>query len=366
MHKTHPYQLKDAATIASPALLIYRDLVISNIDEMIRMAGSPTRLMPHVKTHKMGSIVQLQVIKGITRFKCATIAEAAMVASSGAEDVVIAYQLNKPSITELAALIRQYPSVRFASLVDNMASARLLDDMLRPHIAEVYIDVDSGMHRTGIVPDKVPALYAQLSQLSYIRCRGLHAYDGHIRTTDISLRKQECDAAFAPVEALAKQLNAEELIAGGTPSFPVHTMREGVICSPGTTLLWDEGYRRTLPDEHFTPAAILLTRVISKPREGHITLDLGHKAVSAENPITQRVFFPELSSYEVVGQSEEHLVVRSSDADHLDVGDVLYGIPWHVCPTVALYNEALIIQDGRHVDTWAIARGRKVPGMDPR
>lgn len=352
--------IKDPATIASPALLVYKEKVAENIDKMIEMAGGTGRLMPHVKTHKMGPVITMQLAKGITRFKCATFAEANMLAEAGAKDVVVAYQLNSPTAESFVKLTRKYPNIRFASLVDNPASAQLLNDLFQPQTAEVYIDIDNGMHRTGIAPEAAFTLYQQLQQLPNIRCRGLHAYDGHLRESDLSIRTEQCNAAFSLVAALAEKMDNPEIIAGGTPTFPIHAKRKDVICSPGTCILWDEGYRSSLPEQDFTPAALLLARVISKPQEGHLTLDLGHKAVSAENPITKRVFFSDLPEYEVLSQSEEHLVLKTPLADQFKVGDILYGTPWHVCPTVALYNEAQIIENGIQTDTWAITRGRRI------
>jgi D-serine deaminase-like pyridoxal phosphate-dependent protein len=124
-------------------------------------------------------------------------------------------------------------------------------------------------------------------------------------------------------------------------------------------LLWDYGYNSFLQEQGFECAAVLLTRVISKPKEGIITTDLGHKSVSAENPINKRIFFLNLDEYEVKSQSEEHLVVEVKDWDDIKVGDVLYGIPYHICPTVALYDEANVIEEGNLVDKWNITARRK-------
>ncbi|RPE14272.1 D-TA family PLP-dependent enzyme [Chitinophaga lutea] len=372
------YLLKEPAAMASPALLVYHELVEENIRKMITMAGGPERLMPHVKTHKMPQVVLMQRKHGIQRFKCATFAEAQMLAETGAKDVLMAYQLNTPTAEAFAELAVRFPNTAFASVVDNVASAQLLSRIFseirhsrkpigfskhsnaHPLQAQVYIDIDNGMHRTGISPDKALALCEEIRQLPALHVRGLHVYDGHLRESDLLERTRQCNEAFAPVAELAAAMGNPEIVAGGTPTFPIHVLRKDVICSPGTCILWDEGYGSSLPEQHFTPAAILFTRVISKPLEGHVTLDLGHKAVSAENPVTKRVFFHDLGEYEVISQSEEHLVVKTSQAESLQVGDVLYGIPWHVCPTVALYNEAQIITGDVHTGTWPIARGRKI------
>ena len=66
-----------------------------------------------------------------------------------------------------------------------------------------------------------------------------------------------------------------------------------------------------------------------------------------------------LENYEVKSQSEEHLVVNVKDWDKMNVGDILYGIPYHICPTVALYDEANIIENGTLIDTWKIEARKK-------
>jgi D-serine deaminase-like pyridoxal phosphate-dependent protein len=116
-----------------------------------------------------------------------------------------------------------------------------------------------------------------------------------------------------------------------------------------------------LPEQPFEFAAVLMTRIISKPAPGLITTDLGHKSVAAENPISKRIFFLNLSDYEVRSQSEEHLVVEVKDWENLHVGDVLYGVPYHICPTVALYDEAAVVENGNVVDKWnVVARKKKI------
>ena len=158
----------------------------------------------------------------------------------------------------------------------------------------------------------------------------------------------------------AAGLPAPKIIAGGTPSFPIHAQRPEVECSPGTCVLWDYGYSSKLPDLDFLPAALVLTRVVSKPQSNRLCLDLGHKAIASESP-HPRVFFPDLPEAKPVVHSEEHLVLETERAKEFKMGDVLYGIPWHVCPTVALHSHATIVRESRAGERWAIAaRNRKL------
>jgi D-serine deaminase-like pyridoxal phosphate-dependent protein len=116
-----------------------------------------------------------------------------------------------------------------------------------------------------------------------------------------------------------------------------------------------------LPDQPFQWAGLVFTRVISKPKRGYLTVDLGHKAIASENPIDKRVKFLNLDHYRFISQSEEHLVLEVQDWEQWKVGDALYGVPYHICPTINLYEEACIIQQGQWVDTWkVVARKRKI------
>lgn len=316
----------------------------------------------------MAEIVKMQMSSGIHQFKCATIAEAEMLAVAGVKNILLAYQLTAPKARRFLSLVKKFPDVGFASLVDNMDSANLLNDLFEEEekTAAVFIDVDAGMHRTGIAPGALFDFYIQLKNLANIECKGWHVYDGHIHDESLELRTQRVNESFMAVNAAIEKIIASgfskpKIIAGGTPTFTVHASHKNVYCSPGTCLLWDYGYDSLLQEQPFEFAAVVITRVISKPMKGLITTDLGHKSVAAENPVSKRIFFLNLSNYQVRSQSEEHLVVEVKGWENIHVGDVLYGVPYHICPTVALYDEALIVENGNVVDTWNVtARKKKI------
>ena len=106
---------------------------------------------------------------------------------------------------------------------------------------------------------------------------------------------------------------------------------------------------------------MLFSRVISVPAPDRICLDLGHKAVAAENPPDQRVHFLNVKGMTMISQSEEHLVAGIEHAYDYKPGDIVYALPWHICPTVALYDQALVIRDHQPDSYWDIpARKRKL------
>src|SRR5688572_21275392 len=86
------YTVNNTDEVDTPALLIYVDHVIHNIQTLLNSIDSADRLRPHVKTHKSTEITQMMLQAGIKKFKCATIAEAEMLARAGAPDVLLAYQ----------------------------------------------------------------------------------------------------------------------------------------------------------------------------------------------------------------------------------------------------------------------------------
>lgn len=369
MNTTEPwYRVANIGEVPSPALLIYPDRVEENVRRMVSMAPALERLRPHIKTHKLAELVRMQLGQGITRFKAATIAEAEMAAAAGAADVLLAYQPVGPNVARLVELTRRFPNTTFSALLDDASAARLLSDAFAAarSTVGVLVDIDCGMHRTGVAPEAAAEeLCARIAKLSGLRLLGLHAYDGHIHDTDPQVRAQKCEEAFAPVAELRARIERAGtplrlVVAGGTPTFPMHARRPDVECSPGTCVLWDAGYGTKLPDLAFLPAALVLTRVISKPGPERLCLDLGHKAIASENP-HPRVQLLGLEMSRAVGHSEEHLVVETPEATRYRVGDVIYGIPWHICPTVALHAEAVVVRHGKAEDRWKIiARERRV------
>ena len=352
--------------VPSPALLLYPDRIDENLRRMVAIAGDPGRLWPHIKTHKLPQLVTRQIELGITKCKCATIAEAEMAAGAGASEVLLAQQPVGPNVARLIELTRLFPEVQFSTLIDDATALGELAAGTDSASLIVLLDLDVGMGRTGISPGpQALALYRQLCAEKRLRPGGLHAYDGHLYQRDAIGRAAACEEAFAPVRLMREELEREgfpvpRIIAGGTPTFAIHAAHPEVECSPGTAVLWDAGYSAKVPDLPFQPAAVLLTRVVSKPGGSRICLDLGHKAVASEMP-PPRAIFPALPDARAIAHSEEHLVIESARAGELPIGMVLYAIPWHVCPTVALHSEAWIVKGGRAEERWPIvARARRL------
>lgn len=363
----HWYKLLNIDAIDTPALIMYKKNIIANISLVISMVASPNNLRPHIKTNKTPEVCKIMMQQGITKFKCATIAEAEMLAMIKAPDVLLALQPTGPKIIRLLNLVNTYPDTKFSCITDELNAANNISKLFiaNKKVLPVFIDLNVGMNRTGIRPEHAMQLFNIAKNFEGIKIIGLHAYDGHIRSTDTDIAKKQCDKAFANVNALAKEIQlhiAQKLIIvlGGTPTFPYHAQRKNVECSPGTFIFWDWGYKNLMPTMPFVFGALVITRIISIPDSETICTDLGHKSIASENPMP-RVYFLNVPGAQHIAHSEEHLILRVPDASVFTIGDVLYGVPIHICPTVALYEKAFVADKKNAVCTWRItARDRSI------
>ncbi len=368
MHpKNDWFRIRNENDVFSPSLLIYPDRIEGNIRKMIGIAGDISMLRPHVKTHKMPEVVKLQMKHGIYKFKCATIAEAEMVASCGAPDILLAIQPVGPNLRRFFSLKQKFSHSDISCIADSELIIRQLSEyaIRNDQKTGVWLDLNLGMDRTGIVPgEEAKALFKLISSLPGLKAAGIHAYDGHIHQKDISSRRQACNDTFAPVLEMKEDLiksgsGPVNIVAGGSPTFPVHAARKDVETSPGTLLLWDYGYSSSFSDMDFLHAAVLFTRVISKPLNDMICLDLGHKAVGSEMP-HPRIKICGMDDYEITGHNEEHMVVRSSQLSKLNPGDAVYAIPWHICPTVDRHDFVYTVYEAMVTGQWNVEARRRI------
>lgn len=358
------YAVEDVSEIHSPGLLVYLDIVKSNLAEMINVAGGAGRLCPHCKTHKTREITKLMLESGITHHKCATIAEAEMLASVGVEDVLVAYQMVGPNVVRLSHLIDTFRSTRFTTLIDNPKSLNELSAVMKTKAANVgvLIDLETGMERTGILP-RMPAI--ELIEMAMaadgITFAGLHWYDGHNRQPDVQEREAVANAGWKRLQQFHDQLllsgiTVNRIVAAGIGSFPVlaKAPEAKLQLSPGTTIYFDAEMEEKFPEMNYQSAALILTRVICTNQKGRLTLDVGHKSCAADMPAGNRLRFPNIPDAREINQTEEHCVIETSLANQFQVGSAIVAIPRHACPTSAVHQFANVVADGKIVDRWQI------------
>lgn len=368
----NPYYLRAPEQLLSPSLLVFRELVRQNLRTMITLAGGAERLRPHCKTHKMPDLVRLQCALGIRKHKAATIAEVEMLARAGVTDIVLAFPIVGPNVDRVVHLRKAFPEVTLAVTVDDPAPLAALG--ASAHQAgitiEVLVDLNVGMNRTGIAlgPAAI-ALYQQLGKTPGLIPGGLQIYDGHNSGADPDQRKASVAETWARVTTLIEELERSglpipRLVCGGTGSLPAFAQLSDprIELSAGTTVLHDTGYGDRYPDlAAIVPAALILTRVISRPAPEHLTLDAGHKSASPDQPLGQRLRLLDLPDVPTVVHSEEHWTIKTDAAAKYPPGTPLLAIPRHVCTTTHLHEFAYVIENGELVDTWTItARNRQL------
>lgn len=361
------YSIRNTNEVNSPSLLVYPDRIESNIRNIIEISGGVEKLRPHVKTHKMSEIIRLQMKHGIYKFKCATISEAEMVAQCGAPDILLAMQPVGPNIGRFFKLKHDFPDSKISCIADNEEIIIQLSDMARKTglDTEVWLDINNGMNRTGVVPgEKALRLFERIMDSPKLNAEGLHVYDGHIHEPDLLRRTEVCNNSFVSVTSLVEELKTAgispvKIVAGGTPTFPIHALRNNIETSPGTLILWDWGYSTAFVDLNFQHAAVLLTRVVSKPGVDLVCLDLGHKAVASEMP-QPRIKILENEKYTIISHNEEHMVIRTSLAGKYKIGDPVYCIPWHICPTVDRFDSVYVVNAKMVKGKWDVEARKRI------
>lgn len=356
------FKLENTDEIITPSLVVFPKRILHNIKLMIEIAGGTESLRPHIKTHKMSEIIKMQIDNGINKFKCATITEAELLAKSGAKDILLAIQPTGKNISRFISLIKIYPESIFSTIVDNEYSLNEINNRaIEEKISvSIWLDINNGMDRTGVEPNnEACGIFQKIASASNLNAKGLHVYDGHIRESDYSKRKQVCDNAFSHVLDLKKNIEKkgiliDKIVAGGTPTFPIHAKRENVEVSPGTSLLWDDRYGTAFEDLKFIHSAVLIGSIISKPSKDLICINLGHKSVASEMDFP-RLSFLNLKNTEQIGHSEEHLVVKCNESDKYPVGMICYSIPSHICPTVPKFSKVLTVDEGEVIGEWKVS-----------
>src|SRR5580698_1649662 len=274
-------------------------------------------------------------------------------------------------------IAREFPDVRISVLAENEHQVRQWYG--RP--MGTFLDINPGMNRTGIQQsqtDRVVGLTRVIADAG-LEFRGLHYYDGQFGSLPdgdgLSGRTQAAHRGYDRLLEIVHDLersgiNVPEVITSGTPTFPSSLTYEGFRggnflhrVSPGTIVYCDATSLEQLPSKYgYQPAALVLTRVVSHPHAEIVTCDAGHKTVSADAGVPTCVVLghPELTP---LSPSEEHLpLALKQGADAPPVGQALYLLPRHICPTVNNFDWALLVRKGRIESLESVsARGREAP-----
>jgi D-serine deaminase-like pyridoxal phosphate-dependent protein len=368
------YLVAGIEDVMTPALVIYSQFVDSNIETTLKLfGGDPDRWRPHVKTTKLAFVMRKMVERGINSFKCSTTLELSTACEAGARDVLLAYPLAGANARRARDLAGHFTTVRLSALVESAEQLGIWEGSR----FGVFIDVNPGMDRTGIAQDKIEDIVriAKAVRSAGLEFRGLHYYDGHLSSYDLQEREREAHRGYDRLIEIVAALRSsdvalDEVITAGTPALPcslsyTQFSNSGFKhrVSPGTVVYSDCTSLAQLPsDWNYRPAALVVSTVVSRPSANRFTCDAGHKTVSADagTPTCQVLGHADFSP---ARPSEEHLPVDiMSGSKEPALGDILYLVPRHVCPTVNNFDHAVIVESGRIVGVERVtARGRHAP-----
>jgi D-serine deaminase-like pyridoxal phosphate-dependent protein len=368
-----PYLIIDASELLTPSLAIYPEIVDQNIATTIRLlSGDPSRWRPHVKTAKLQFIMHRLVQRGIGQAKCSTTRELSTACAAGIKDVLLAYPVVGANALRVRELAAENPQVQISVLAENPAQAAAW----KGSNVGIFVDVNPGMDRTGIEQDHIPAILEVALAITNagLAFRGLHYYDGHLTVPSFQQREKLAHFGYDRLIEIVKALErsgfrVQEVITSGTPAFPCAAtygpFRESSFihrASPGTVVFNDVTSLTQLPGEWgYQPAAVVVSTVISHPRANLFTCDAGHKAVSADAGVPTCAVAGHLDCAPLK-PSEEHLPIEVKSGRRPEIGESLYLIPRHICPTVNNFDDALIIESNRIVGMETVtARGHESP-----
>lgn len=350
--------------LPTPIVVVDVDVLDRNLAAMAALAEARgLALRPHAKTHKCGEIARRQLAGGAVGLSVATVGEAEVFADAGAEDLFIAYPLwvDASRRGRLAALAER---VRLRIGVDSPEGAAALGRAVGAGRVEVLVEVDSGMHRSGVEPEAV-APVADAAARAGLVVAGAFTFPGHGYSPGRA-------GAVADDEARALARAADRLESGGhqvlvlsggsTPTAPHTAPGAATEIRPGV-YAFNDAQQLTLGTCALDDVALsVIATVTSAPRAGRMVLDAGSKVLGADRPawVSGHGLLADLPGTTIESVSEHHAVVRVAPGSAtVGIGGRVRVVPNHVCTTVNLVDDLVVVRAGVVVDRWAVdARGR--------
>lgn len=364
--------LKDE--LDTPTLIIYLDKLARNISDMADFASKTgVQLRPHAKTHKTPEIGHMQIEAGAVGLTVAKLSEAETFAQAGITDLLIAYPLVGP--IKRRRLFELLEHAQITTVLDHPDIASELSRTAVEFGRElpVLIDVDTGMHRTG-VPAGQPAveLALWLARQPGLRLTGLLTHEGQaiMAGTPEQVRAASLAAGEALVQTAelirAAGLDLPIVSVGLTVGAKVTATVTGVTeTRPGTYVFYDRTSVLHGVASWEQCAATVLATVVTRPAPDRVLLDSGSKTLTADATLIRPVmpgygYVLDHPDWTIDKLSEEHGWVIIPPDDPIRIGERVEIIPNHICPVVNLFDEMVLMRGNEVMGQWQVAaRGKK-------
>jgi D-serine deaminase-like pyridoxal phosphate-dependent protein len=232
----------------------------------------------------------------------------------------------------------------------------------------VLLELDTGMHRLGVLPEHAPALAERIAALDGLELAGVFAHEGHVYTQarDDAEREHLTHASCVTAVATVQEIRARGIPAPVVSVGSAGTFRFAIRCSgvtevrPGTYVFND---RSQLAQGACTPddlAAFAVATVVARPAPDRVVVDAGSKVLTSDRML---VHDPPASfgaiwghdDWDVVRLSEEHGVLSVPSDAEVRIGQRVAIVPNHVCPAINLANAVTVVEGGAVAGRWPVA-----------
>lgn len=375
------------SALDTPSMIVDLDLMESNVHKLFStLLPTGINIRPHLKTTKSATLAARLVKAGAKGGCVAKLSEAEVMCRLGFDDLLITCEIvGAVKVARLVALFRQHRALRI--VVDDKDAAKAIDEALRQDGSfdssssssstkdkeggdgrlMTLVDLDVGLHRTGVQPGAPARDLARFvaDECPRLRLMGVQGYEGHVQHVHgLEARKAMCLASMATLVATADELRAEghaiEVVTGGgTGTAEFCATVPGVTeVQPGSFLFMDTDYRHAVGGFYANSLTILAT-VVSRQAERMVTIDAGLKSLTTDSGLAEckdRGY-----TYAVLGDEHGSLSWEEEEGDvkGLKVGDRVEMVPSHIDPTINLHDVYYAHRKGVIEEIWKVdSRGK--------
>lgn len=305
---------------------------------------------PHVKTHKIPAIANLQMDAGAVGITCQKVSEAEVMAEAGFDDIFIPYNIIGES--KLKRLMVLAGRVNISVTADSGFTVRGLSRAAREADLPltVLIECDTGGQRCGVQsPQEVAELARLIGSLPNLHFGGLMTFP----------MNEHLDDFVRETRALIKDdgLPIERVSGGGTPSmWQAHTHPELTEYRAGIYAYGDRMSLRSGAVTLDTCALKIFSTVVSRPTSERGILDAGSKTLSSDlYGLDGYGYICEYPDAKINALSEEHGHVDfSACARKPEIGERVSIIPNHCCTVTSLFDEVVGARGNQVEVTWQV------------
>ncbi len=340
----------DWRRIDTPALLVDLDRLETNVGWMADQARSVgLALRPHVKTHKSAEIAKRQLAAGAVGITVAKLDEAEALVDGGVTaPILLAFQIvAEPKLDRAVRLASRVPLTVAIDSAEGAASLSAAARSVGLRI-DVWIEIDSGLLRAGVLPADAPALARAVNGLEGVRLKGMFTHAGQSYAAGSPAEVEAIagletravvDAAMA---TRAIGIPIESVSAGSTPTARFLRADTGLTeMRPGTYVFYDELQVAlgTTTADHC--ALSIAATVVSRPAPDRAVIDAGSKTLGLDRGAHSSSLLTEFGRVletdgALVRLSEEHGVLSIPSGSPLAIGDRVRIVPNHVCSATNL------------------------------